>query len=88
MKDGPLLEYAQRLCAVFITIDRSLERQNDLKNIDMGFVLARVPNIRIQSYQGIFGELKAATEQVKPGEVAGVISSLLQSPRPGGSRLP
>jgi hypothetical protein len=82
MKDEPLLEYAQRLFDVFVTIDRSLERQNDLKNIDMGFVLARVPNNRIQSYQSIFGELKAAAERVKPGEVVVVMSSLLRGARP------
>jgi hypothetical protein len=48
----------------------------------MGFVLARVPNNRIQSYEGIFGELKAAAERVKPGEIVVVMSSLLRGPRP------
>jgi hypothetical protein len=82
MKDGPLLDYAQRLFDVFVTIDKGLERQNDLKNIAMGFVLARVPNNRIQSYESIFGELKAAAERVKPGEIVVVMSSLLRGPRP------
>ena len=77
-KDGPLLEFAQNHFDVFVTIDKALERQHDLKKIDMGFVLARVPNNRIQSYVSIFRELKAAAEQVKPGELVVVVSPLLR----------
>jgi hypothetical protein len=77
------LEYAQDLFDAFVTIDKSLQHQHDLTKIEMGFVLARVPNNRIQSYLSIFGELKAAAEQVKPGEIAVVMSPFYRSTRPG-----
>jgi len=64
------LEYAQRHFDVFVTIYRSLERQH-------------VPNNRIQSYKSIFGDLKAAAEQVKAGQIVVVMSSLLRGTRPG-----
>ena len=48
-KDGPLLAYAQERFDVFVTIDRKLERQHNLKELKLGFVLARVPNNKIES---------------------------------------
>jgi hypothetical protein len=72
--DGTLLTYAQERYDVFITIDRKLEYQHNLKNMKLGFVLARVPNNEIGSYEPIFSELLEAAERVKPGEVIHVVS--------------
>ncbi|MBI3679165.1 MAG: DUF5615 family PIN-like protein [Acidobacteria bacterium] len=73
-KDGSLLAYAQGRFDVFVTIDRKLEGQHNFKKLKLGFVLARVPNNEIGSYQPIFTELLKAAESVKPGEVTHVVS--------------
>ena len=58
---------------VFVTIDRNLERQHNLKKLKLGVVLARVPNNEIVSYKPIFAELLEAAERVNPGEVVRVL---------------
>ena len=68
-KDGPLLAYAQDRFDVFVTIDRSLERQQDLQRLRLGFVVARVPSNEIVSYRPIFAALREAAERVKTGDV-------------------
>jgi hypothetical protein len=73
-KDGPLLTYAQERFDVFVTIGRKLERQHNLKQLRLGFVLARVPNNEIGSWEPIFGKLLEAAEHVKPGEMIHVVS--------------
>jgi len=78
-KDGPLLAYAQERFDVFVTIDRKLERQHNLKELKMGFVLARVPNNKIDSYRPIFGQLLMAAEDVKPAEVLHVVNPHMRS---------
>lgn len=71
-KDGPLLAYAENSFDVFVTIDRRLERQYDLKRLRLGFVVAHVPSNEIASYQPIFEALLSAAASVKPGEVVHV----------------
>ncbi|MDQ6699569.1 MAG: DUF5615 family PIN-like protein [Acidobacteriota bacterium] len=79
-KDGPLLAFAQTHFDVFVTIDRKLGRQHNLKEFKMGFVVARILNNKIESYQAILARLKAAAEAVKPGQVVVVISPELKRP--------
>ena len=73
-KDGPLLVLAQDRFDVFVTLDASLEHQNNLKKLRLGFVIVRVRNNEIASYQPIFNQLKTAAETVQPGEVIHVVS--------------
>jgi predicted nuclease of predicted toxin-antitoxin system len=73
-KDGSLLAYAQEHFDVFVTIDRRLERQHNLKKLRLGFVFVRVPSNEIGSYQPIFAALKKATESVKAGELIQVVN--------------
>jgi hypothetical protein len=74
-KDGPLLAFAERHFDVFVTIDRKLERQHDLSNIRLGFVIARVANNTLASYPPVFVQLREAVELVRPGEVLYVSAS-------------
>lgn len=74
--DDPLLTHAQESFDVFVTIDRKLEHQHNLKGLRLGFVLIRVPDNRIGSYRGIFAELSQAAETVKHGQVIHVYSPL------------
>ena len=71
-KDGPLLANAEKPFDVFVTIDRKLEHQHDLKRLRLGFVVAHVPNNEIASYQAIFEALLSAAATVKPGELVHV----------------
>jgi predicted nuclease of predicted toxin-antitoxin system len=49
-KDGQLLELAVEGFDVFVTIDQNLEYQHNLKKVSIGFVIARVPNNKLDSY--------------------------------------
>jgi predicted nuclease of predicted toxin-antitoxin system len=74
-KDGPLLAFAERHFEVFVTIDRKLERQHDLSNLRLGFVVARVVNNTLAAYLPVFVQLREAAERVRSGEVLHVAAS-------------
>ena len=73
IKDGPLLLLAQQRFDVFVTIDRSLEHQQNLARLKMGVVIIRVPNNEIESYQPIFELIRTAVEAARPGVVVRVV---------------
>ena len=77
-KDGSLLAYAQERFDVFVTIDRKLERQHNLTELKLGFIIARVPSNEIGSYLPIFAALLEAAGKIKPGEVSHVSSPLMR----------
>lgn len=72
-KDGPL-PFAQDQFDVFVTIDRSLERQQNLSKLKMGIVVVRVPSNEIQYYKPLFEKLRAAAETVSAGQVVYIFS--------------
>ena len=78
-KDGPLLSFAQGRFDVFVTVDRKLELQNDLSKFKLGFIIARVPNNRLDGFEPIFDQLQAAAEKIRPGEVLHVVSPEFKS---------
>jgi hypothetical protein len=77
--DGPLLIYAQAQFDVFVTIDRNLEHQQNLRKLDMGFLIIRVPSNEITSYRPLFLEIQAAAENVRAGEVVQVVSAQMRT---------
>ena len=77
--DGPLLSFAEKRFDVFVTVDRKLETQNDLSQFRLGFIIARVPNNRLDGFIPIFNELNAAVAKVRPGEVIHIVSPELKS---------
>ena len=78
-KDGPLLAYAQEQFDLFVTIDRKLERQHDLKKLKLGFVIVRVLSNEIGSYHPIFAALREAAENVKHGQVSHVVGPQMRA---------
>ncbi len=78
-KDGPLLKFAQGRFDVFITVDGKLEHENDLSRYNLAFIIVRVPNNRLESFQPIFERLNASAEAVRAGEVIHVASRGLHS---------
>ena len=75
-KDGPLLAFAQDRFDVFVTIDRNLERQQNLSKLKMGIVIVRVPSNEIAHYEPLFDQLEAAVETIRAGQVIYVVSPL------------
>ena len=73
-KDTSLLTYAQGSFDVFVTVDRKLEHQHNLKEFRIGTVIAHVPSNEIRSYQPIFAALLKAVETVSAGDVIHVYS--------------
>ncbi len=75
------MAHAEQQFDVFVTIDRKLAQQHDLKSFRLGFVVARVPSNEIGSYRPIFSALLEAAEKVKPGELSRVTSPLMRDVR-------
>lgn len=73
-KDGPLLAAAEQQFDVFVTIDRSLQHQQNLAKFNIGFVIARVPRNEIAFYEPLFEQLQQAVEAIRPGEILLVTS--------------
>jgi|SRR6266852_2101784 len=68
LEDGPLLTVAQKEFDVLVTIDGSLEFQQNLSKFQIGVIVAHVPKNQIAHYRVIQKELLAAIEKVRPGE--------------------
>ena len=68
-KDGSLLGLAERGFDVFVTIDRTLERQIDLRKFALAFIIVRVVSNTLEAYLPSFDRLLQAVETVRKGEV-------------------
>jgi predicted nuclease of predicted toxin-antitoxin system len=67
-QDPSLLAFAERSFDVFVTVDGSLSKQNDLRRFLLGFVIAAVPNNRLETFEAIYDELRTAVATVTAGE--------------------
>jgi hypothetical protein len=72
-------ETGWRTSNVFVTVDRKLETQNDLRKFKLGFIIARVPNNRLDAFEPIFEQLSIAAAEVRRGEIIHVVSPELKS---------
>ena len=72
-QDSALLMLAQERFDVFVTIDRNLEHQQNLRKFNLGFVVVHVRNNEISSYVHLFEQIKAAVENVRAGQSIYVI---------------
>jgi hypothetical protein len=72
IKNGELLRRAHGVCEVFVTLDRNLEFQQNIKILPFGIVVVRSrSNLIVDLTPHIPGILSAAS-QVGPGRVATV----------------
>jgi predicted nuclease of predicted toxin-antitoxin system len=69
LKDGPLLRLAEQSFDVFITIDRSLEYQQNLNKLLLGVIVIRVPKNQMPYYVALKARLLAAIPEIHPGQV-------------------
>jgi hypothetical protein len=74
LDDGTLLAVAQDQFDVFLTIDQSLEFQQNIAALRLGIIVVHVPKNQIAHYEAIQEELRLAVEQVGPGQVRHVES--------------
>jgi hypothetical protein len=69
LEDGPLLERAEKEFDVLVTIDGSLEYQQNLAKYRIGVVVVHVPKNQLPYYSAVQQELLAAVRAVGAGEV-------------------
>jgi predicted nuclease of predicted toxin-antitoxin system len=69
LEDGPLLALAQKEFDVLVTIDASLEFQQNLSKFQLGVVVVHVPKNQLVHYQVMEKALLAAVENAQPGKV-------------------
>ena len=67
--DEELLRFAAHSFDAFVTIDRRLPRENQIRGLALGVILIRVPNSTLAAYRPLFAKLARAVEIVRPGQV-------------------
>jgi hypothetical protein len=69
LEDGPLLAVAQNEFDVLVTIDRSLEFQQNLSRFQISVIVVHVPKNQLPHYQILKKELLQAVENAMRGKV-------------------
>lgn len=70
VKNGELLRRAQAVCEVFVTLDRNLEFQQNIKALPFGVVVVRAVSNRMAHLLPIIDSILEAATRVSPGTVA------------------
>jgi predicted nuclease of predicted toxin-antitoxin system len=69
IKNGELLRRAHEVCEVFVTLDRNLEFQQNLKVLPFGIVVVRCISNRMAHLMPHINSILAAASRVTPGTV-------------------
>ncbi len=69
MKNGELLRVAAKKFDVFVTVDRSLTYQQDLRGLNLGVVMLVARSNEIEALRPLLPRLRQALRKVKPGQV-------------------
>lgn len=72
IKNGELLRRAQGVCEVFVTLDRNLEFQQNIKILPFGIVVVGARSNRIADLSLHIPNIPQAVNQVGPGRVVTV----------------
>jgi predicted nuclease of predicted toxin-antitoxin system len=72
IKNGELLRRAHGVCEVFVTLDRNLEFQQNIKILPFGIVVVRSRSNRIVDLTPHIPGILLAVSQVGPGRVVTV----------------
>lgn len=74
IKNGDLLRRARSVCDVFVTLDRNLEFQQNIKVLPFGIVLVRARSNRVADLTPHLFSILEAARRVLPGcaEKAGI----------------
>ena len=69
IKNGELLRRTHCVCEVFVTLDRNLEFQQNIKVLPFGVVVVRTRSNRVADLTPHIGKILEAASRVAPGEV-------------------
>jgi hypothetical protein len=69
VENGELLSRASGHTEAFITMDRKLERQQDLAVVPFGVVLIVARSNRVQDLLPLIPEVLAALDRIRPGRL-------------------
>ena len=69
IKNGELLRRAHSVCDVFVTLDRNLEFQQNIKILQFGVVVVRATSSRVCDLVPHISSIIAAARKVSPGQV-------------------
>jgi hypothetical protein len=69
IKNGELLRRASGVCDVFVTLDRNLEFQQNIKALSFGVIVVRVRSNRIADLTPHIASLLEAAGRVAPGQI-------------------
>lgn len=69
VKNGELLRRAHDVCDVFITLDRNLEFQQNIKVLSFGVVVVRAMSNRMADLRPQVADILDAAGRVVPGQV-------------------
>ena len=69
IKNGELLRRAYSVCDVFVTLDRNLEFQQNIKVLSFGIVVVRARSNRVADLSPHIECILAAANRVMPGQV-------------------
>ena len=72
IKNGELLRRAHGVCEVFVTLDRNLEFQQNIKILSFGIVVVRSRSNRIVDLAPHIPDILQAASQVGPGRIVTV----------------
>lgn len=68
VKNGELLRRASTVCQVFITLDRNLEFQQNIKALAIGIVVVSAVSNRIAGPRPLIPSILAAAARANPGQ--------------------
>ena len=69
IKNGELLRRAQRVCEVFVTLDRNLEFQQNTKILPFGIVVMRARSNRIVDLEPFVSDILSAAGEITADRV-------------------
>ncbi len=69
-ENGALLRAAQAEFDVFITMDRGIEHQQNLKQLDLAVIVLRAPSNRLADVEPLMPEVNQVLPRLRAGELA------------------
>ena len=69
IKNGDLLDVAQKSFDVFITVDRNLSFQQNLPQFNIAVIVLQAPTNRLFDLQQLLPNLEGALDEVRKGQV-------------------
>ena len=84
--NGALLRRAAGLCDAFISMDGSIEHQQDLSSLSFGVVVIHAPSNRMADLLSVVPELLQAIDAVRSGEVRHVGKTARSRGRPDAAQ--